>query len=574
MLDEIPGTGLGPFVRLDFDDESWLYSRPLELIETGDPARVRLCLDRLRGRRSAGFISYEAGYSLEPKLVPMSKPAGYGEPPLLWFGIFESVEAAPSLPPGETAWAGLPAPGISFDQYAAAVEEIRSNIADGEVYQVNFTFPCTVPMLGNPMALYAQLRTRARGNWSAVIFTGQHWLVSCSPELFFAAKDGRIRCRPMKGTAPPASDPEALRNDPKNRAENLMIVDLMRNDLSRVARPGTVKVPELFKVELYPTVLQMTSTVVGDLKDGCDAVDVLQTIFPCGSITGAPKIAAIERIHELERGETSSRGPYTGAIGHILENGDAEFNVAIRTLILKPGEKCARYNVGSAIVIDSDAGSEWEECLQKTAFIASPVDFQLLETFAFGPRFNPRVRRHLERLEKSARELQFHLDRTALEAELERIKRRLKSTIRLRISLDRSGTFHLERSALPSPPRDDVTVSIVPRVATSDDFRLYYKTSDRRFYDEARSAAGTFEVLFTDSDGFLTEGSFTNVFVRDGQRLLTPPLRRGLLPGVLRQDLIKRGNAIEQDLRRADLEAGFFVGNSLRGLVSAILQEN
>ena len=572
MLDGIEKSDPRPFVRLDFETGSLLYSRPLELIETRDPARVRSCLDQLRGREAAGFISYEAGHGLEPKLMPIAGPPQPSDPPLLWFGLFERIEPAPPLPSPDGAWAGQPEPAISFEQYAGAVEKIRADIAEGEVYQVNFTFPCSVPVLGDPMALYAQLKARSRAHWSALIFTGRHWLISCSPELFFTAKGGKITCRPMKGTAPPGSDPQALRSDPKNRAENLMIVDLMRNDLSRIARPGTVKVSELFKVEHYPTVLQMTSTIVGEMRPDCDALDVLQSIFPCGSITGAPKIAAIERIHSLERTITGRRGPYTGSIGHVGESGDAEFNVAIRTMVLEPNEKTARYDVGSAIVFDSDPRSEWEECLQKAAFIASNRDFQLLETFAFGPAPNPLERFHINRLENSARELGFAFARAALETELTHTREALKSAVRLRISLERSGRFDIEQSPLPSTPTDEVTVAIAARMVTADDFRLVHKTSDRRFHDEPRLAAGTFEILFIDHEGFLTEGSFTNLFVRDGERLLTPPLRRGLLPGVLRRDLIERGNAIEKDLRPADLEAGFYVGNSLRGLVAAVLQ--
>lgn len=573
MLHRIAATERQPFVRLDFENGSWLYSRPREIIETRNPTQVLACLGQLRGHQAAGFISYEVGHSLETKLAPIASAAAPGDPSLLWFGVFERIEPAPPLPLGTGAWAGKPTPSITLEQYTGAVEEIRQNISEGEVYQVNFTFPCTVPVLGDPIALYAQLKSRARTNWSALIFTGEHWLISCSPELFFTAKNGRITCRPMKGTAPPGSDPEMLRSDPKNRAENLMIVDLMRNDLSRVTKPGSVKVPQLFEVERYPTLLQMTSTVVGDLAEGCDTIDILQAIFPCGSITGAPKIAAMERIHELERSQTTGRGPYTGSIGHMFESGDAEFNVAIRTLVLKRGQKNARYDVGSGIVFDSDPSSEWEECLQKAAFIASPANFDLLETFAFGPAPNPLVRFHIDRLSNSARELGFAFDRNALEAELDRRKRRLQSAVRLRISLNQSGSFRLEESTFPVMPGQKVTVSIAPRTVASDDFRLQHKTSDRRFYDDARAAAGTFEILFTDEEGFLTEGSFTNLFVRDGKRLLTPPLRRSLLPGVLRQHLIEAGGAIEQDLRPADLEAGFFVGNSLRGLIPAMLQQ-
>lgn len=573
MPDPIAKTKISPFVRLDFQDKSIVYSCPREIIQTRDPARVAQCLDQLRGRSAAGFITYEAGHSLEPRLVPIAHPAAETAPPLLWFGIFEQVEPAPPLMATDGAWAGRPEPQISFEDYAAAVEEIRTNIADGDVYQVNFTFPCNVPVAGDPSVLYAQLRKRAKAGWSALLFTGKHWLLSCSPELFFTLESGRITCRPMKGTAPPDSDPKLLALDPKNRAENLMIVDLVRNDLSRIGKAGSVKVPQLFEVEQYPSVLQMTSTVTADLRPELDAVDVLQAIFPCGSITGAPKTAAIERIAELEHSGESPRGPYTGSIGHLSASGDAEFNVAIRTLVLGADETLARYNVGSAIVIDSDARSEWAECLQKAAFVASPSHFDLIETLSLGPRPSPAVALHLDRLEKSARALQFPLDREALEAALGRRQAELEAAVRFRISLQKSGEFRFEVSPLPTRPDKPVEVSIINRSIASNDFRLSHKTSDRRYYDDAREGSGSFELLFTDEEGFLTEGSFTNLFVDGGDVLLTPPVSRGLLPGILRQQLIAQGKAIERELRPTDLEAGFWIGNSLRGLVPAMLDQ-
>jgi para-aminobenzoate synthetase/4-amino-4-deoxychorismate lyase len=332
-----------------------------------------------------------------------------------------------------------------------------------------------------------------------------------------------------------------------------------------------VKVPRLFEVEHYPTVLQMTSTVVSELQTGLGAIDLLQTIYPCGSITGAPKIAAMQRIHELEDSDRCPRGPYTGSIGHVLANGDSEFNVAIRTLVIANGAQTARYNVGSGIVIDSGPVPEWRECLQKAAFVASTTDFQLIETFALGPSRFSRAALHLDRLEGSAHRLGFAFDRSKLESELDRIRERLHAAVRLRILLERAGCFHVENAPLPVPPRGGARVSIAPRPVSADDFRLAHKTSDRAFYDLAREACGTFEVLFTDEEGFLTEGSFTNLFVHDGQRFLTPPLRRGLLPGILRQELIKKGAAVERDLKVDDLRGGFWIGNSLRGLIPAAL---
>lgn len=560
-----------PFVRLDFGDRSLLYSHPSEIIETSEPSSVKYCLSQLRGRDAAGFLTYEAGHSLESKLESIARVAKSGELPLLWFGLFERVEEAPPLPDPQGAWAGKPVPAITFDHYQTSVEAIRRYIADGDIYQLNFTFPCAVPVAGNPSALYAQLRARSGAGWSAQVFTGTHWLLSLSPELFFTLRDGHVTCRPMKGTAPPGSDPQLLSSDPKNRAENLMIVDLVRNDLSRVCKPGSVKVPELYRVEHYPTVLQMTSTVTADLVDGAGLTDLIESTFPCGSITGAPKIRAMERIEELEKGMCGLRGAYTGSIGHVSADGDAAFNVAIRTLILGAGNSVAQYHVGSAIVTDSDPRSEWQECLQKAAFVASPNHFDLLETFAFGPAHFPLVPLHLDRLQRSARDLGFTFDRARLEAELEKIRARLEDTTRLRIVLDRSGMFRVEERPMPSVLPGKIEVALRDRSNDSDDFRLAYKTSDRAFYDDARAQAGTFEILFVDQEKFLTEGSFTNLFVRRADRLLTPPVSRGLLPGILRQSLLEQGVAEEADLCPSDLGHDFWIGNSLRGLLPAVL---
>jgi para-aminobenzoate synthetase/4-amino-4-deoxychorismate lyase len=570
MARAFSGAPPGPFVRLDFRGRSLLYRSATEIVETREAEGVRACLDRLRGRQAAGFISYEAGHALEPKLAGIARSASPSDPSLLWFGLFETVEAAPPLPPAEGAWAGQPKPAISFEDYRRAVEQIRGLIAEGDVYQVNFTFPCSVATAGNPMALYAQLRDRAQASWSALVFTGTHWLLSLSPELFFTLEDETVTCRPMKGTAPAGSDPQSLRDDPKNRAENLMIVDLIRNDLSRVSEPGTVRVQELFQIEEYPTLLQMTSTVTARLRPGLDAIDVIHAAFPCGSVTGAPKIRAMERIDALET--VAPRGPYTGSIGHLAPSGDAEFNVAIRTLVLGAHGTTGCLNVGSGIVFDSDAAAEWQECLQKAAFVRSPAEFALFETFAWGPDGNSMAERHLDRVQRSADLLEFNFDRKAIEAELHAMRRRLSANVRLKITLEKSGLAKCECASMAEPIEQPVRVAIVERTLPADDFRLAHKTTHRQWYDDARARAGTFEVLFIDQEGFLTEGSFTNIFVRQGERLLTPPLRRGLLPGILREQLLERGEAVEADLRPGDLEGGFFIGNSLRGLMPAVIE--
>jgi para-aminobenzoate synthetase/4-amino-4-deoxychorismate lyase len=564
-----------PFVLLDDarpGGRALLYSAPAEIVETRRPEEVRACLERLRGRHAAGFLAYEAGYALEPKLAPLAAAAGEDSPPLLWFGLFEGaqeVEAAAFLPPPYGAWAGKPRPLIAELEYRERIATVLGHILAGDIYQANFTFPATVRTTGDPRALYAGLRARARAGHGALVFTGTHWLLSLSPELFFTLEEGRVTTRPMKGTAAPGSDPAALRDDPKQRAENLMIVDLLRNDLSRVARPGTVKVPELFRVETYPTVLQLTSTVTASLREKAGPVELIEAIYPCGSITGAPKIRAMEIIHALEAGP---RGVYCGAIGRVAPDGEAAFNVAIRTLTLKAGETAARLGIGSGIVADSRAGDEWRECLAKGAFVEDQRRFDLIETMAFDPHSGiAELDRHLARMKRSAEALDFSFDRHVARNELQAATFRAGPSL-IRLLLSRSGAMAIELRPLPPAPKQPVKVAVAPLPVAPGDFRLAHKTTGRAFYDEAREGSGAFEVVFRDEAGFLTEGSFTTLFVERSGKLLTPPLGRGLLPGVLRERLIEEGLAEEVDLVEADLVHGFTIGNSVRGLIRAVLR--
>ncbi len=556
----------------DPDAKARLFTEPVEIVETRDPEAVGACLQRLRDTRphAAGFISYEAGLSLEPKLAPLRRAPGEDDPPLLWFGLFErseEVDVGDLLPDSAGAWVGQPRPLVSRKAYETKVAEIREHIFAGNIYQANFTFPTEVRTEGHPLALYAALRARARAGWGGIVFTGIHWLLSFSPELFFTLERGRLTARPMKGTAPRSADPASLRSDPKQRAENVMIVDLLRNDLARVSKTGTVEVPELFAIETYPTLLQMTSTVVSELADGLTISDVLAALFPCGSITGAPKIRAMEIIAGLE---TSARGPYTGAIGRIAPDGDAAFNVAIRTLVLRAGEKVARLGLGSGIVADSVPADEWRECLAKGEFVETGRRFDLIETMRFDPKegFSD-LERHLARMKRSAEALDFRFDRHHARNELQAATFGLKGPRLLRLRLSRTGAIAIETRPLPEAPMEPVSVTVVALPVDPEDFRLRHKTSDRAFYDVARHEAGTFDVLFRDPEGFLTEGSFTSLFVERDGMLLTPPLSRGLLPGVLRERLIAEGRAREAELRLEDLSGNFYIGNAVRGLIAA-----
>ena len=565
-----------------------LYCNPVRTLAAHTAAELNAVLDALAeaqasGLHAAGYLAYEAGFALEPKFAHRLENLDIPTP-LAWFGLFEDYEeidakALPArLPDPAGAWLGSLRPKVARADYDAAFDAVKRYITGGDIYQANLTFRAEAGYAGNPLALYAALRSRSAAGYGGAIWTGEQWFLSFSPELFFALKDGRITTKPMKGTASRLPDLVAdaavareLREDPKQRAENLMIVDLLRNDLSRVAEPGSVAVPELFVIESYPTVHQMTSTVTARLAGGLGAVDLIRAIFPCGSITGAPKIRAMEIIDEIE---STPRGIYCGSIGRIDSGGDAAFNVAIRTLHLNVGQKRVSVGLGSGVVADSACAAEWDECLAKGRFaVVTRPDFDLIETMRFEPSSGfARLELHLDRIKESARALNFAFDRHDARNRLHAATFHLANPAKLRLVISRSGASAIEVRPLPAPVTEPWGVAVVPLPVDPQDFRLSHKTSDRGFYDNARKATNSDEVVFVDSDGYLTEGSITAIFVERNGKLMTPFLSRGLLPSVLRRALIESGRAVEADLRPVDLADGFFLGNSLRGLFPAKLE--
>jgi para-aminobenzoate synthetase/4-amino-4-deoxychorismate lyase len=604
-----------PFILLDdardLDGErvaadARLYAAPVELVVARRPSDVEPALERLReltgkGLHLAGYLAYEAGLCLEPRLAALA-PARIGaDGPLLWFGAFEEYETIPAaaMPQwladnGGAGPAGIGPldPSVSPGGYASAFAAIREAIHAGDIYQANLTLPLTGSWRGDAIAIYAAIRPAAKAGYGGVIHDGTHWLLSFSPELFFSIRAGEAKCKPMKGTRPRGASEaedlafaEELAASTKERAENLMIVDLMRNDLSRVAVAGSVRVENAFAVETYPTVHQMVTTVLGQLPPQTGAVDMLRALFPCGSITGAPKIRAMELIGQVER---SPRGPYCGAIGRIDANGDAAFNVAIRTLRLSPdrnggpgGGGTAVLGVGSAVVADSQSMAEWRECLVKGAFLRQSASdmtasrFDLIETMAFTPEAGVALLElHLERIKASAAELGFSFDRHAVRNAIHALCFDAEKPAKLRLSLARSGATTLELSEMPASEPDPVICAAMHLPVDAGDWRLRHKTTDRWFYEaglEAARGAGASEAVFVREDGLVTEGCFNSVFVKREGVLLTPPVGLGLLPGVLRRSLIEQGRAREAELTLDDLADGFVVGNALRGLRKAEL---
>ena len=543
-----------------------VFQKPRAVIGADRPDEVPGALAALEaalagGGHVAGWLGYELGYALEPRLAPRG-PQG----PLLRLGVFGPP--APSLPePTGRAYAAPLRLGWDAPAYARAFAEVKSFIAAGDIYQANLSFRAGFAFAGEPRALYETLRAASGAGHCAFVDDGTRQIVSLSPELFFELADGVFTVRPMKGTARRMGDDTAerarLAASSKDRAENLMIVDLIRNDLARLAETGSVAVPRLFEIETYPTLHTMVSTVTARKRPGVGAGDILRALFPCGSVTGAPKIRAMEILRALEAGP---RGPYCGAIGYFAPDGSARFNVAIRTLTITGAR--GELGIGGGVVQDSDAAREYDECLLKARFFeAARRPLELIETLRFDKDF-VRLEAHLARMAVSAPVFGLAFDAEAACAALQDAVAGRPYPSRVRLTLDEVGRHKASAHDLaPNPPHWTYALSAA-RVHSAD-LLLRHKTNWRDLYDGEAARAGADEILFTNERGELTEGARSNIFVRRGDVLLTPPLAAGLLNGCLRAALIAEGKAREAVLYPDDLEGEVLLGNSLRGLIPA-----
>ena len=529
------------------------------------------------GFYAAGFIAYEAASALNPELPTLPPAAGL---PLVWFAIFAerlAVTAGSGLPDA-TAGTSQLLPQVTAKEYCEDVEQIRSLIAAGESYQVNYTFPLAGQFSGDPLELYRTVCISQRAQFAALIDIGEQVIISASPELFFSLKDGVITTRPMKGTAPRgrwlAEDrvlAERLKASPKERAENLMIVDLLRNDLGRIAETGSVKVDSLFDIETYPTVQQMTSTVSARVRDGVPLADVLGALFPCGSITGAPKRRSMAIIRELEE---RPRGVYCGAIGCLAPGGEAIFSVAIRTLLLDRASGRISMGIGSGITYDSRSEAEYAESIAKAAFLAAGKDdFHLFETLRLDSGGYARLERHLARLADSAAYFGFDFDRDEAIKLLEKIEPPGEEPLRVKLMLAPSGRLTVTSGPIVAEPSPLVVGLATTRIDPANRL-LYHKTSCRELYAaEKEKRPDCSELIFLNSRGELAEGSYNNIVLRMAGKLVTPPMESGLLPGVMRAELIDQGKVVEQTVYPQDLFAAdeILLVNSLRGIRRAVL---
>ena len=534
------------------DGGRWLCFRdPHHLIVAEQPADVPAALievERLvenRGWHAAGFLSYEAATAFDQAL-PFRPVSGF---PYLWFGLYSQPVSSP-LPKPDSSRPILDwQPTVDRGSYHAAVDRIRDYIAEGRTYQVNYTMRLQAGFDSSPWEFFLHL-AQTQNRYAGYVDTGRFAVCSASPELFFELDGETITSRPMKGTAnrgrttgEDQAQADWLRNSEKNRAENVMIVDMVRNDLGRIAKPGSVRVPELFRVERYPTLWQMTSTVTA--QTSASLVRIFEALFPCASITGAPKVSTIKIIHELE---PDPRRIYTGAIGYLSPGRKASFNVAIRTALIDRQMKMAEYGIGGGIVWDSTSTDEYAEALLKARVLTEPLpQFSLLETMLWSPEDQYfLLDRHIGRLVDSAGYFGFPVSESQVRQQLFELSASFQGPQRVRLLSDRDGK--LDISAVPlSVDEKPVYVRLANHPVDSADVYYFHKTTHRQGYDNVRSRfLGCDDVLLYNERSELTEFTIGNLVVELDQRLVTPPIECGLLAGTFRAQLLETGKITEQ----------------------------
>jgi para-aminobenzoate synthetase/4-amino-4-deoxychorismate lyase len=594
---------------LRFDSEnrnSLLFKDPDTILSTynlDDVSGLLRELERLikRGWYAAGFLSYEAGYAFDPSLKTLfgnSRP----ELPLLWFGIYPRPHiwnpilqrppyaALPAVMPGRqddlnrNYTLGPVKKHMRYSNYRTKLHRIKDHIRQGNTYQVNLTWNEVFEFHGSAPALFHRLKHVQPVSYAALIDCGVACILSFSPELFFRREGRRIIARPMKGTMARGRDEshdrelrQALTDSEKNRAENLMIVDLLRNDLGKIAEPGSVRVSELFNIEPYPTLFQMTSTVKAVLKEHVTYAEIFESLFPCGSVTGAPKIRSMRIIRELEE---ENRGVYTGSIGYIAPGGEAVFNVAIRTPVIY--NESAVMGVGGGIVWDSDPHDEYRECELKMSFLKQQHNtFQVYESLLWEKGDYFLLDYHMERIAASAAFFGFNFNEHTLHAALEKNMEILRpgNSYKVKIAITEHGEPAVTNEVILPGTENRPLIALCGRAVNSGDVFLYHKTTRRDLYDtmlKTARAQGFWDVLFRNERGEITEGARSNIFIREGNGLLTPAVSCGLLAGTMRRHLLETDKDAREEiitLPRLRAAQEIFMCNSVRKMVKVSLSE-
>ena len=583
--------------RFDKDNRcSYLFKNPLNIISCYDSNEVSGSLNQIekmtkKGFFAAGFISYEAGFAFE-KILKQKKHSNF---PLLWFGIFKKplifdhrhIEFEDYKLCGRYSIGSIKQ-DISEKEYIDSIKKIKKYIEKGHTYQVNRTFKLDFSFKGCPEDLYLNLRQKQSVPYSAIIKFGKKYILSFSPELFFRQKKGVIQVKPMKGTIERGRFMEedirnsvTLNNCSKNRSENIMIVDLLRNDLGRISHAGTVKTNRFFEVEKYESLFQMTSTIEGKARDNVSLYDLFKSTFPSGSVTGAPKIRTMQIIDEIEE---SARRIYTGSIGFIAPCMHKVFNVAIRTLLIDQRSGSGEMGIGSGVVYDSDPKKEYEECLLKAKFLTErSKHFSLIETMLWHPaRGFELLEFHLQRLKESSEYFGYKYDKNKLIKYFNNIQKCLdkNNRCRLRLLLNKQGDIKADYSILHDIDAPK-TITFSTLKTDSSNKWLYHKTTNRGLYDseyQRHKEMGFFDVIFTNEKGQVTEGAISNIFVKKNGVYYTPPIECGVLNGVYRRYILTTGKLdirekilFAEDLLNAD---SIFISNAVRGMVGVRFCKN
>jgi len=564
----------------------WLhFSNPVTVLEAQKVYEVVPLLESLEeglveGLYAAGFIAYEASPAFD--CAHKAKPAG--DFPLAWFGLYKNVKKTNTAPPpfysendhnDHLSWSASTSQG----EYNQAIACIKDYIAQGDTYQVNYTYRLNSLFSGDPYKLFLKLAKAQKAPYAAYVNTGRFVLCSASPELFFYTNGEHIESRPMKGTAPRGltlqednDQAEWLRHSQKNQAENVMIVDMVRNDIGRIAVTGSVRVPDLLAVEKYPTVWQMVSTVTGQTQAGL--IEILRALFPAASITGAPKASTMKIIEELE---TSPRKVYTGCIGFASPKKLAQFNVAIRTAIIDRDQDRVEYGVGGGITWDSVDKSEYEECLTKAKILSVRLpEFSLLETLRWTPIHGYfLLDLHMQRLQDSAKYFDFSVDIRDVRAYLDELVTCFESKdYKVRLLLDENGSIRAQAEFLSEVSKQTLKVCLAKEPVDSNDPFLYHKTTNRKVYEHASdSCPGYDDIILWNERGEVTESCVANLVVELDGNLYTPPVSCGLLPGTYRSWLLSQGKVQERiiPLEQLDKCTRLFLVNSVRGQQAAEL---
>jgi len=531
----------------------------------------RACND---GFTAVGFVAYEAAGAFDSALE-CHEPRG--NLPLLFFGLTrnpvsnaQDAEEVPEVSPFIPDW--------GVEDYLQRFNVVKQHIYDGDTYQINLTFPLRAEFNGSPQVCYEKLRAAQHSDYCGMITGPDFSIVSASPELFFERRGNRIITRPMKGTRRRGRHreedqllAEELQSNEKDRAENVMIVDLLRNDLGRIAKTGSVRVPELFAVEKYPTVWQMTSTVEAEVEDTATLSQIFAGLFPCGSVTGAPKVKTMEIIRELESGP---RGVYCGAFGVVYPGGDCVFNVPIRTMTIQNG--IAVYPVGSGLVADSEGRDEYAECLVKARVLDRGLsEYQLLETLLWNADGYYLLDRHLSRLNRSSELLGFELNESAVRQALSAAVEDHSEPMRVRLLVSEDGHYDIEVGRIADFSKPVLTVKLADEPVDSENRFLYHKTTRRAVYNRERERLnGADDAILYNRRGELTESTIANIALCLDGTWVTPPVSSGLLAGVMREELLANGTLKERVLSINDLKSaeGIRLMNSVRGVWDVSLQ--